>query len=64
MAKYILTALFLTTAFVGMEESEILFFTMTGFLFCIIIGFTLLWQSEKDKKRKEKNRRKNKNKTN
>ena len=62
VAKYILTALFLTTAFAGMEEANILLFTMTGFLFSISIGFVLLWQSEKDEKRRERNRRKSKKK--
>lgn len=59
VAKYILTALFLTTAFMGMEESKVLVFTSIGFLVCIFVGFALLWQVDKEKERKEKNKRKN-----
>ena len=59
VAKYILTAIFLTTVFIDMEQSKMLFITGIGFLVCIVIGYRLLKQSDEEKKKKEtkKNKR-------
>lgn len=54
VAKYILTAMLLATAFTDMEKSLMLTLTLIGFAICLTIGFLLLRQADRDKEKKEK----------
>lgn len=60
VAKYILTAMFLTTVLTDMEAARVLYITSLIFVVCLVIGYVLLREADKEKKKKEK--RKNKNK--
>ena len=46
LAKYILTAIALTTLFRGMEEAELLWTTFAAFSVCVLFGYLLLRQSD------------------
>lgn len=62
VAKYILTAMFLTTVLTDMETSKVLYVTSLIFFICLIIGYLLLRKADKEEKQREKRRNKNKNK--
>ncbi len=46
LAKYILTAIALTTLFRGMEETKLLWTTFAAFSVCVLFGYLLLRQSD------------------
>jgi len=56
LAKYILTAMFLTSVFTDMEKSEIQIYTLLAFLFCVSFGYLLLRNSGEEEKANENNR--------
>ena len=56
VAKYILTAMFLTTVLTDMEGPRVLLVTFLIFSICLVIGYQLLKKAEKEKKQKEKNK--------
>ena len=58
VAKYILTAMFLTTVLTDMDGPRILLVTFLIFFICLIIGYLLLRKADKEKKQREKNRNK------
>ena len=58
VAKYILTAMFLTTVLTDMEGPRVLLVTFLIFSICLIIGYQLLKKADKEKKQREKNRNK------
>ena len=60
VAKYILTAMFLTTVMTDVETPVVLCVTSLIFFICVIIGYLLLRQAYKEKKQKEERRNKNK----
>ena len=48
LAKYILTAIFLTTYLTGLEESRLFWITFVAFVLCLLSGYFLLKQSDKE----------------
>lgn len=62
VAKYILTAMFLTTVLTDMETSKVLYVTSLIFFICLIIGYLLLRKADKEEKQREKRKNKNNNK--
>ena len=48
LAKYILTAIALTTLFRGMEETRLVWTTFAAFSVCVLFGYLLLRQSDMD----------------
>ena len=52
VAKYILTAMFLTTVLTDMEGASVLLVTFLIFAICLTIGYFLLRNADKEKKTK------------
>ena len=49
LAKYILTAIILTTYLTGLEETNLFWVTSACFVLCLLSGYLLLKQSDKEK---------------
>lgn len=49
LAKYILTAIILTTYLTGLEETNLFWVTSACFVLCLLSGYLLLRQSDKEK---------------